>query len=656
MLILSEAEIHTLSREAATGHRRRSTSRLAMRMTTAVFLVIAGPATVLAAPAAPSNLAASSASSTKINVTWSDNAANEAGLQLASATNAAFTGATVQSLPANTTSFGHLVTPATTRWYRARAVGGGSSAWSNVDAVTTPPGSLTAAAASSTSMLVSWVGNAANTHVTGYTVRYSTSPSFTNAQALTASGAGATSLTVTGLAPFQRYYFRVRANAGDLTSVEIETHGFPHLLSSPFIDPHFFGQNAWLPAVIGGQDQGGDFERLLPGLVFQSGVQLIRYGGNFVDTLHDATASPDEYVAMAQNIAAIGARPLLQVSQPAGAAAAAAIVHRVNVEEGLGVQYWEVGNEPERSYATTAADIAAYFQTFVPAMKLEDPNILIVGPDLAGYDPAIMTALTDTSNADNICLLIDVLTYHVYPFDGTQSRADVVARPEGNIAPNMVLAKTAAASCTAVRALAGRPPIRVAIGEMNVEYAFTDTTATGESAHSFLAGQFWAHVMKVAMRNGLLYVAPWSVKEGDPLGYINSADLPLSTYYHYQMLAKNFRGAYTATTHTVNSGAEPLVVTFAAKDPTQVAVMIMNQKKQASFSYTVRLDSGAVVANSALKVTVPASINVEYTAPQALPPQASALLLFDSAGNLISRTVYALPDAINEAGPATYFF
>ena len=88
MLILSEAEIHTLSREAATGHRRRSTaSRLAMRMTTAVFLVIAGPATVLAAPAAPSNLAASSGSSTKINVTWSDNASNETGLQLAWATN-----------------------------------------------------------------------------------------------------------------------------------------------------------------------------------------------------------------------------------------------------------------------------------------------------------------------------------------------------------------------------------------------------------------------------------------------------------------------------------------------------------------------------------------------------------------------------------------
>jgi len=580
MLILSEAEIHAQSREAAIGNRRRlAASRLAMRMTTSIFLVIAGPATVLAAPAAPSNAAT----------------------------------------------------------------------------VTAPPGSLTAAAASSTSMLVSWVGNAANSNVTGYTVRYSTSPSFTNAQTRTASGAGTTSLTVTGLTPFQLYYFRVRANAGDLTSLEVEIHGFPHQLSSPLIDPHFFGQNAWLPAVIGGQAQGGDFERLLPGLVFESGVQQIRYGGNSVDTLYDSTASPDEYVAMVQNITAIGAQPLLQVSQPAGAAAAAAIVHRVNVEEVLGVQYWEIGNEPERSYATTAADIAAYFQTFVPAMKLEDSNILIVGPDLAGYDPAIMTALTDTSNPDNICLLIDVLTYHVYPFDGTQSRADVIARPEGNIAANMVLAKTAAASCTAVRALDGRPPMRVAIGEMNVEYAFTDTRPRGESAHSFLAGQFWASVMKVAMRNGLLYVAPWSVKEGDPLGYINSADLPLSTYYHYQMLAKNFRGAYTATTHTVNGAAELLVVTFAAKDPTQVAVMIMNQKKQASFSYTVRLDNGAIVANSALKVTVPAGINVEYTAPDPLPPQSSALLLFDNAGNLITRTVYELTDAINQSGPTTYF-
>lgn len=444
-------------------------------------------------------------------------------------------------------------------------------------------------------------------------------------------------------------------NAGDLTSLEVATHGPPQLLNGPQIDPHFFGQNAWLPAVIGGQAQGGDFEALLPGLVFESGVQMIRYGGNFVDTLYDSTASPDEYVAMVQNIASIDAQPLLQVSQPAGAAEAAAIVHRVNVEEGLGVQYWEIGNEPERSYATTAADIAAYFQTFVPAMKLEDSTIRIVGPDLAGYDPGIMTALTDPNNVDNICLLIDVLTYHIYPFDGTQSRADVIARPEANIAANMVLAKTAAASCTAVRAQNGRPPMRVAIGEMNVEYAFSDPRPRGVSAHSFLAGQFWANVMNVAMRNGLLYVAPWSVKEGDPLGYINSADVPLSTYYHYQMLAKNFRGAHTATTHTVNGAAEPLVVTFASKDPTQVAVMIMNQKEIGSLPYTVRLDNNAIVANSALKVNVPAAINVEYTAPQALPPQASVLLLFDNAGNLISRTGYRLADAINERGPTTLF-
>ncbi len=55
----------------------------------------------------------------------------------------------------------------------------------------------------------------------------------------------------------------------------------------------------------------------------------------------------------------------------------------------------------------------------------------------------------------------------------------------------MLLAKTAAAGCTSLRAGDGRPPMRVAIGEMNVEYAFTDTVAGGESAHSFLAGQFW---------------------------------------------------------------------------------------------------------------------------------------------------------------------
>ncbi|MBI2513291.1 MAG: cellulase family glycosylhydrolase [Opitutae bacterium] len=93
-----------------------------------------------AAPQAPSGLAASVASTSQVNLTWVDNAANEDGFELDRATNSTFTtGLVTTALAANTTSQSATgLAAATTYYFRVRASSSvGASAYSSTASATT---------------------------------------------------------------------------------------------------------------------------------------------------------------------------------------------------------------------------------------------------------------------------------------------------------------------------------------------------------------------------------------------------------------------------------------------------------------------------------------------------------------------------------------
>jgi fibronectin type 3 domain-containing protein len=96
---------------------------------------------VLLKPGAPSNLVASAVSPTQIELRWSDNSQVEAGYQLERSINGGALFTLLKTLSANTTSHSDLtVSQGTTYHYRVRAVNAsGSSAYSSVASVTTPP-------------------------------------------------------------------------------------------------------------------------------------------------------------------------------------------------------------------------------------------------------------------------------------------------------------------------------------------------------------------------------------------------------------------------------------------------------------------------------------------------------------------------------------
>ncbi len=196
---------------------------LASAMVSAIELVpvnVSGPVV----PAAPTGLGATAASSSQINLAWTDNASNETGYLIERSTDGTnFTNVT--TVAANSTTYSNTGLSASTAYfYRVTAVGSPTnSATSNVATATTPatpveapaaPTSLVASAISSVAINLTWADNATNE--TGYRVERSTDgTNFTTAATL---GANVTTYGDSGLTASTQYFYRVIALGSSVNS------------------------------------------------------------------------------------------------------------------------------------------------------------------------------------------------------------------------------------------------------------------------------------------------------------------------------------------------------------------------------------------------------------------------------------------------------
>jgi hypothetical protein len=168
-------------------------------------------------PNAPTNLSATSASTSQINLVWTDNASNETGYKVERSTDGN-TYAPLVTLGAGVTSYSNTGLAAATKYYyRVYAYNGaGNSGYSNVANATTgttppnAPGGLTATAVSSSQINLAWTDNASNE--SGFKVERS--PDGISFTQIGTAAAGATSYSNTGLAAATKYYYRVRAYNG----------------------------------------------------------------------------------------------------------------------------------------------------------------------------------------------------------------------------------------------------------------------------------------------------------------------------------------------------------------------------------------------------------------------------------------------------------
>ena len=167
-------------------------------------------------PAAPSNLTAIAVSSSRINLTWTDNATNETGFKIERSTDGVnFT--QVGLVTANRTSYAATnLNAATAYTFRVRAYDGpNNSAYSNTASAATQatpaaPSNLIATAVSSSRISLKWTDNATNE--TGFKLERSTDGvNFTQVGIL---GANVTTYSNINLNASTTYTYRVRAYDG----------------------------------------------------------------------------------------------------------------------------------------------------------------------------------------------------------------------------------------------------------------------------------------------------------------------------------------------------------------------------------------------------------------------------------------------------------
>jgi hypothetical protein len=178
-----------------------------------------------AAPAAPSNLAATPISSSRIDLAWTDNANNEAGFKVERATDGV-TFTQVAVLSVNVTAYSNtLLSPGATYTYRVRAYEGPNhSAFSNTASATTQgapaaPGGLTAAAVTSSRIDLQWTDNATNEQ--GFKIERSTDG--VNFTQVANAGVNQVTYSNTGLIASTSYTYRVRSYEGSNNSAYSNT-------------------------------------------------------------------------------------------------------------------------------------------------------------------------------------------------------------------------------------------------------------------------------------------------------------------------------------------------------------------------------------------------------------------------------------------------
>lgn len=420
---------------------------------------------------------------------------------------------------------------------------------------------------------------------------------------------------------------------------------------SQTISPYLAGQNAWLPKAYGGINYGGQLNTLWP-TIKKSGVKMVRIGGNGVN-YNQPTA--DEYVALIDSIRKIGAEPMVEVGEGRGkysAAQAATIVDYVNNIKGRHIKYWIIGNEPDLTQTAptiNAAGVAAYTKAFSSAMKLKDPTILIVGPECSYYNsnyyPALIGGANDVTGKDaNGNYYVDVVSFHSYPFSGTQTRDQVIASAaglSGNV--DKLIALMNAANTKNGRT--GINTLKWALTEFNVNYNNpTSNTVEGVGSHSFLNGQYWAQVFGVAMQKSGLSVQPWCVQESGGArtakdeGYLDgsgSSIKPRSSYYHEMLMSENLRGAFIKPTDNQSA-----IFAYGSTFNDTTSIMVLNTHLTDDYDFTLQLSDKIIADNSSLKINLPVAIDVAYK--DKIYAQSTLVFLFDKQGNLIRKIVYSL--------------
>lgn len=365
------------------------------------------------------------------------------------------------------------------------------------------------------------------------------------------------------------------------------------------ISPYLVGTNLWYT----------NPSATVWNLTKQCGVQTIRIGGAEYDRNMPSNATILSWV---KQIRAIGAEPIVQVSQYKSAAFAAALVKYLNVDKSgeiAPVKFWNIGNEPwlqagKPAVSTAGALVEKYFKPISEAMKLVDPTIKIYGPDYCYY---IDEGINDLFGGKNDIsgkipgkdyYYCDGISWHRYPQD---DNIDLAFQGLADFQSSIIKCKKKVDEVNTKHNRTGDDALIWGIGEYNAK--------GGPVVHSWANGQMFGGILGLCMKYEAKYATSWSMFEsgGNRLGtdfsMIDGNMTPRASYRHMEFVAKYFKGTYVDGTSSSND-----FVVYGAKNEEQTSVMIMHRGSGYPKEYTLHLNTAATGgAGAVLKVNADAS-------------------------------------------------
>jgi hypothetical protein len=356
-------------------------------------------------------------------------------------------------------------------------------------------------------------------------------------------------------------------------------------VNSQDISPYLVGTNLWYtnPSTI------------VWDLTKKGGFQTIRIGGAEYDKNMPGNSTILTWV---KQIRAIGAEPIVQVSQYKSAAVAASLVKYLNVDNKntiAPVKFWNIGNEPwlqgnKPATSTMAAFVATYFKPIAAAMKEVDPTIKIYGPDECYYMDDAFATLFGSKGANDIggkvpgkgYYYCDGISWHSYPQD---ANIDLAVQGLASFKTSIEKCKQRVDAANKALGRTGDNAIGWGIGEFNAK--------GGAENHTWGNGQMFGGIMGLCMKYGATYATTWSMYEnggnrtGTDFSMIDGAHMtPRASYRHMEFVAKYFKGEYVDGTSSNTD-----FVVFGAKDKDQVSVMIMHRGYGVPKEYKLTLDN-----------------------------------------------------------------
>ena len=382
-------------------------------------------------------------------------------------------------------------------------------------------------------------------------------------------------------------------------------------------------------------------------LVKECGVRTIRIGGHAYDK---HLPSDETLLDWVRKIQAMGAEPVVQVSQYQPAEEAARLVRLFNVEKHDGiapVKFWNIGNEPwlqngRAEQSQMGALVETYFKPLAAAMKAVDSSIKIYGPnecDYMDYYDDLFGGKNDITGKvpGKEYYYCDGLTWHRYP----QGSGDPATEGAKDFRVRSAKSKARVDQINKLHNRKGVEAFQWGIGEYN--------SKGGPEVHTWGNGQMFGAVLGYAMEYGAMYANTWSMfehggdRKGSDFSLIDGANMtPRASYRHMEMVAGYFTGSFVK-----GEDSDTSFMVYGAQEGDRLSVMIMNRGFGEARPYTLNLRKNDRKGEG---ITLMVASKRKGVYKDVIPPRATQVLVFK--GDLITKINYTSEDFEQERPPA----